>query len=231
MPRRSPIFISVLVFGIIVCWTLLFAPLSSNFISRTFSMNNDLTQDSTNDFNIETVRTESDEPELKINNDHMNAVVENTDKNDEDIELEMKNVEIAKIPGIDDFVEPTATGSEIKIKADEILSDLNILLHKYPHHNDDLADKLYNEVKVLCWVNTWPANHKTKAKAVKETWGKRCNKLVFISTEYDEYLDSVALPLENGRKHLWSKIRGAFEHIYDNYYDDYDWFVRADDDT
>ena len=30
---------------------------------------------------------------------------------------------------------------------------------------------------------TTPANHDTKARAVKETWGPRCNVLLFISTE------------------------------------------------
>ena len=28
-----------------------------------------------------------------------------------------------------------------------------------------------------------PENHNTKAKTVKATWGKRCNVLVFISSE------------------------------------------------
>lgn len=96
---------------------------------------------------------------------------------------------------------------------------------------DNLADKLHKEVKVLCWIDTYPKNHKTKAKAVKETWGKRCNKLVFISTGYDEYLDSVVLPLEDGRQHLWYKIRLGFTHVYEKYYKDYDWFIKADDDT
>lgn len=114
---------------------------------------------------------------------------------------------------------------------DRIMSDLNGVIRQYPHHNKALADKLYKEVKVLCWVNTWPNNHKTRAKSVKETWGKRCNKLLFISTKEDPELDSVALPLKDGRQYLWSKIRGAFTYVYKNYFDEYDWFVRADDDT
>uniref|UniRef100_T1GK65 Uncharacterized protein n=1 Tax=Megaselia scalaris TaxID=36166 RepID=T1GK65_MEGSC len=95
---------------------------------------------------------------------------------------------------------------------DRIMSDLNGVIRKYPHHRQGLADKLYDEVKVLCWVNTWPKNHKTRAKAVKETWAKRCNKVLFISTQEDPELDAVALPLKDGRQYLWSKIRGAFKH-------------------
>jgi len=52
------------------------------------------------------------------------------------------------------------------------------------HRNQDtVAKKLYNEVRVLCWVMTQPSNHKKKAVHVKNTWGSRCNKLLFMSSE------------------------------------------------
>ena len=46
----------------------------------------------------------------------------------------------------------------------------------------DAAD-LYEKVRVLCWIMTSPENHETKALAVKETWGKRCNVILFMSSE------------------------------------------------
>ena len=42
---------------------------------------------------------------------------------------------------------------------------------------------LAEKVRVLCWVMTAPGNHDLKAKHVKATWGKRCNILLFMSTE------------------------------------------------
>lgn len=48
--------------------------------------------------------------------------------------------------------------------------------------NTTVRDLLHKEVRVLCWVMTNPANHKIKAIHVKNTWGERCNKLLFMST-------------------------------------------------
>jgi glycoprotein-N-acetylgalactosamine 3-beta-galactosyltransferase len=43
------------------------------------------------------------------------------------------------------------------------------------------ARKLAEEVRIMCWVMTHPANHESKAFHVKATWGRHCNLLVFMS--------------------------------------------------
>lgn len=97
--------------------------------------------------------------------------------------------------------------------------------------DDTIARRLAEKVRVLCWIMTGPENHKKKAVHVKNTWGQRCNILLFMSTAEDAELPTVALPIPEGRDHLWVKTREAFRYIWQNYRDQADWFMKADDDT
>ena len=90
---------------------------------------------------------------------------------------------------------------------------------------------LRDEVRILCWVLTYPLNHRNKAVAVKETWGKRCNKLVFISTRPDDNLDVLLVNVTEDRAYLWGKTKEGLRKVYESYGNDYDWFLKADDDT
>ena len=87
------------------------------------------------------------------------------------------------------------------------------------------------KVRVLCWIMTAPENHKSKAMHVKATWGKRCTKLLFMSTKSEPSLPAVGLKVKEGRDYLWGKTRAAFKYIYKNHLDEADWFLKADDDT
>lgn len=51
----------------------------------------------------------------------------------------------------------------------------------------DLVDYLYNDVRILCIVMTEPDAVEQRTQFIKETWGKRCNKLIHISTKPGEF--------------------------------------------
>ena len=67
---------------------------------------------------------------------------------------------------------------------------------------------------------TAPKNHQEKAKHVKETWGKRCNTLIFISSEADSSLPAIKLDVPEGRDHLWAKTIGGFNYSYHHHLND-----------
>ena len=73
--------------------------------------------------------------------------------------------------------------------------------------------------------------HDFQAIHVKNTWGGHCDKLIFMSTEEDRELGAVKLQVEEGRKGLWDKTKQGFKYVYDNHFEEFEWFLKADDDT
>ncbi|KAK3696201.1 hypothetical protein RRG08_027644 [Elysia crispata] len=103
---------------------------------------------------------------------------------------------------------------------------------KHHHHDDDtVARELKDKVRVLVWVMTSPQNLQKKAQIVKDTWGRRCNKIIFFSSETNKDFPTVGLNVSEGREHLTAKTMQGFRYIYEHHFNDADWFMKADDDT
>ncbi|EEB13783.1 core 1 UDP-galactose:N-acetylgalactosamine-alpha-r beta 1,3- galactosyltransferase, putative [Pediculus humanus corporis] len=111
-------------------------------------------------------------------------------------------------------------------------SSNDVVANHVGHETENyLAKQLSEKVKLLCWIMTQPASHEKKAKHVKNTWGRRCNYLIFMSTEADYRLPAVRLKVKEGRNALWAKTKEAFKYVYQHYMDRVDWVLKADDDT
>ena len=100
-----------------------------------------------------------------------------------------------------------------------------------------------SSVRVLCLILTSPNNLLKRAKAVNDTWAPRCDRYFFV-TEYNRQTmtsEQVKVaeqlpiaPIKNitsGYEHLTQKSTLAFLFAYEHYLNDFDWLIKADDDT
>lgn len=78
---------------------------------------------------------------------------------------------------------------------------------------------------------TSPENLEKKAQHVRATWAKRCNVVVFVSSETNKDFPTIGVNTPEGREHLTAKTMAAFRYVYDHYFDQADWFMKTDDDT
>jgi glycoprotein-N-acetylgalactosamine 3-beta-galactosyltransferase len=92
-------------------------------------------------------------------------------------------------------------------------------------------------------ILTSPQYFLTRTKAVNATWGPRCDRYFFI-TEYpgnnmtsEQINFAKQIPIASikniraGYDHLTQKSTLAFLFAHEKYFNDFDWFVKADDDT
>ncbi|CAF3649480.1 unnamed protein product [Rotaria sp. Silwood1] len=98
-------------------------------------------------------------------------------------------------------------------------------------------------VRVLCLILTSPKYILTRAKAVHETWAPQCDRYFFITeslgndvkSNESNFIEQLPIaPIKNitaGYDHLTQKSTLAFLFAYENYFNDFNWFVKADDDT
>jgi glycoprotein-N-acetylgalactosamine 3-beta-galactosyltransferase len=66
---------------------------------------------------------------------------------------------------------------------------------------------------------------------VKNTWGRRCNRLVFVSSKPDPLLDPIVFQGSEGRQFLWEKTKFSFQYAVEHLYNEAEWFLKADDDA
>ncbi|EGZ22312.1 hypothetical protein PHYSODRAFT_557956 [Phytophthora sojae] len=88
------------------------------------------------------------------------------------------------------------------------------------------------KTRVLCWVNTYHANHAKRLHAIKRTWGRKCDKLVFMSDEEDLSVPTVHIVAPPLHETLWQKHREIVRLLVREYSEQhFDWVFKCDDDT
>lgn len=92
--------------------------------------------------------------------------------------------------------------------------------------DESVAEMLKQRVRVLIWVMTSPQSLR-RARAVKKTWGTKCDLLLFFSSANNTEIPTIGLDVKEGREHLFGKTAKAFDYIYENYFPLADWFMKV----
>ncbi|KAL5020598.1 hypothetical protein ScPMuIL_002323, partial [Solemya velum] len=108
---------------------------------------------------------------------------------------------------------------------DDLVADVNL-------KPDITTAKDPKTVRILCWIMTHPKNRESRLVHVKATWSRRCDKVLYFSSEADKDFPIIKVDVPSeARSHLTLKSRQAWKYIFDNHYDDAEWFYRCDDDS
>ncbi|XP_020781588.1 glycoprotein-N-acetylgalactosamine 3-beta-galactosyltransferase 1 isoform X2 [Boleophthalmus pectinirostris] len=103
-------------------------------------------------------------------------------------------------------------------------------LHRLDKGDEMVVDSTNSRPRVLCWIMTGQKNLNSRTRHVKETWAKRCDVTLYMSSQESPF-PTVGLNVSEGRENLYWKTIRAFQYIHEKHLDDADWFLKADDDT
>lgn len=84
-------------------------------------------------------------------------------------------------------------------------------------------------MKLLCWVVLNEDELNTYV-AINDTWGRHCSKTLFFTSHQNPVKGTINIEL--GRLDSWSGTHEIIKYIAaKGYLDEYDWFVRGEEDT
>lgn len=88
--------------------------------------------------------------------------------------------------------------------------------------------------RILCWIMANPKNEH-KWMHLKNLYGSHCDKFI-IMTSLNKMkkipgLELYGVNVPEGRDHLAERVVIGSKHLYEKYYDDYEFFMRVDEDS
>ncbi|VDK82212.1 unnamed protein product, partial [Cylicostephanus goldi] len=97
------------------------------------------------------------------------------------------------------------------------------------------ARRLPKSGQLFCWVQTAKIYHDTRALAINETWLSRCDHGELFTGDFfpsdDIPYSTVFAGIPDSYYNLFYKSRYAFYYIYHFVSKNFDWYLKADDDT
>lgn len=119
------------------------------------------------------------------------------------------------------------------LSRDELLRELGDHIHAMKLVNvQPISQDEMKRVRILCWVNTYHKNHQSRLLAIKRTWGKKCDKLLFMSDIEDLSIPTVRIMAPPLHETLWQKHREIVRLLVREYSEEeFDWVFKCDDDT
>ncbi|XP_041366714.1 glycoprotein-N-acetylgalactosamine 3-beta-galactosyltransferase 1-like [Gigantopelta aegis] len=108
---------------------------------------------------------------------------------------------------------------------------LVLLVYVMEGYDTRIADVVSEHVRVLCWVLVQDGAFHTKAVHINNTWGKRCDRLLFFGSTTNETSPVIGLGVKDGRHRLAKKTFAALAYVFKHHFNDADWFLKADVDT
>ncbi|WKY10568.1 hypothetical protein Q1695_002716 [Nippostrongylus brasiliensis] len=102
-------------------------------------------------------------------------------------------------------------------------------------YTSSAAQRLPRSGQLFCWVQTSKMYHDTRALAINETWLSRCDHGQLFTGDFfpsnDIPYSTVFAGIPDSYYNLFFKSRYAFFYIYHYISKDFDWYMKADDDT
>ncbi|XP_013416651.1 glycoprotein-N-acetylgalactosamine 3-beta-galactosyltransferase 1 isoform X2 [Lingula anatina] len=116
--------------------------------------------------------------------------------------------------------------------AAKALRELSILGNKKEiRYRLDYTRNRGTKYRILCWILTDPDDLQKRTIHVKNTWTRRCDKSLFMSSAENKSFPTIGLNVSSGREHIAAKSKAAWVYIYNNFASSADYFMKADPDT
>lgn len=139
---------------------------------------------------------------------------------------------------LDDSNHKAAHGREVAngMRPPLICSDTTGIpeLHETRRVLDDIMvhpPPIKSNERILCFMMTHSGAHRTKVKAVIETWGWQCDGWFIASNATDTELGAIEMKTPALYNRLWIKLNETMRYVSSNYISQYEWFFKVDDDT